>query len=88
MDNQVKAGFTAANLVCHPDGAIFLALSEKGLVSQCENNENKSLTIVLQVQCFDTALTPIQLCFPNEEQVTLKYNNNNQGTNIPTSKFG
>ena len=24
---------------------------------------------ILQVQCFDTALTPVQLCFPNEEQV-------------------
>jgi hypothetical protein len=53
VDNQVKGGFTASSLVCHPEGAIFLALSEKGLV-----------------QCFDTALTPVQLCFPNEEQVT------------------
>ena len=53
MDNQVKASFTASNLVCHPEGAVFLALSEKGLV-----------------QCFDAALTPVQLCFPNEEQVT------------------
>ena len=53
MDNQVKASFTASSLVCHPEGAVFLALSEKGLV-----------------QCFDAALTPVQLCFPNEEQVT------------------
>ena len=53
MDNQVKASFTASTLVCHPEGAVFLALSEKGLV-----------------QCFDAALTPVQLCFPNEEQVT------------------
>jgi WD40 repeat protein len=53
VDNQVKAGFIANSLICHPDGAIFFAISEKGLV-----------------QCFDIALTPIQLCFPNEEQVT------------------
>lgn len=53
VDNQVKASFTASTLVCHPEGAVFLALSEKGLV-----------------QCFDAALTPVQLCFPNEEQVT------------------
>ena len=53
VDNQVKASFTASSLVCHPEGAVFLALSEKGLV-----------------QCFDAALTPVQLCFPNEEQVT------------------
>jgi len=53
VDNQVKAGFIASSLICHPDGAIFFAISEKGLV-----------------QCFDIALTPIQLCFPNEEQVT------------------
>ena len=26
---------------------------------------------ILQVQCFDTALTPVQLCFPNEEQVVV-----------------
>ena len=49
----MKASFTASSLVCHPEGAVFLALSEKGLV-----------------QCFDAALTPVQLCFPNEEQVT------------------
>jgi len=53
VDNQVKAGFIPSSLVCHPDGAIFFAISEKGLV-----------------QCFDIALTPVQLCFPNEEQVT------------------
>jgi len=53
VDNQVKAGFIANKLICHPDGAVFFAISEKGLV-----------------QCFDIALTPIQLCFPNEEQVT------------------
>ena len=53
VDNQVKVSFTASTLVCHPEGAVFLALSEKGLV-----------------QCFDAALTPVQLCFPNEEQVT------------------
>jgi len=49
----VKAGFIPSSLVCHPDGAIFFAISEKGLV-----------------QCFDIALSPLQLCFPNEEQVT------------------
>ena len=32
VDNQVRAGFTASSLVCHPEGAIFLAISEKGLV--------------------------------------------------------
>ena len=53
VDNQVRAGFIPHSLHCHPDGAIFLAVSEKGLV-----------------QCFDIGLTPIQLCFPNEEQVT------------------
>ena len=49
----MKAGFIPSSLVCHPDGAIFFAISEKGLV-----------------QCFDIALSPLQLCFPNEEQVT------------------
>ena len=53
IDNQVRAGFIPQQLLCHPDGAVFLAVSEKGLV-----------------QCFDIALTPVQLCFPNEEQVT------------------
>ena len=53
VDNQVRAGFIAQSLHCHPDGAIFLAVSEKGLV-----------------QCYDIALTPIQICFPNEEQVS------------------
>ena len=55
VDNQVRAGFIAQSLHCHPDGAIFLAVSEKGLV-----------------QCYDIALTPIQICFPNEEQVSQK----------------
>ena len=49
----MRAGFIAQSLHCHPDGAIFLAVSEKGLV-----------------QCYDIALTPIQICFPNEEQVS------------------
>ena len=53
IDNQVRAGFIPHQLLPHPDGAVFLAVSEKGLV-----------------QCFDIALTPVQLCFPNEEQVT------------------
>ena len=53
VDNQVRAGFIAQSPHCHPDGAIFLAVSEKGLV-----------------QCYDIALTPIQICFPNEEQVS------------------
>ena len=52
VDNQVRAGFIPYSLHCHPDGAVFLAVSEKGLV-----------------QCYDIALTPVQLCFPNEEQV-------------------
>ena len=52
VDNQVRAGFIPHSLHCHPDGAIFFAVSEKGLV-----------------QCYDVALTPVQLCFPNEEQV-------------------
>ena len=55
VDNQVKAGFIPCSLASHPDGALFLAVSEKGLV-----------------QCFDIALSPIQLCFPNEEQVKRK----------------
>ena len=49
----MRAGFTAQSLHCHPDGAVFLAVGEKGLV-----------------QCYDIALTPIQLTLPNEEQVT------------------
>ena len=53
IDNQVRAGFIPHQLLCHPDGAVFMAVSEKGLV-----------------QCFDIALSPVQLCFPNEEQVT------------------
>ena len=53
MDNQVRAGFTPQSLHCHPDGAVFLAVGEKGLV-----------------QCYDIALTPLQLTLPNEEQVT------------------
>ena len=53
VDNQVRAGFTPQSLHCHPDGAVFLAVGEKGLV-----------------QCYDIALTPLQLTLPNEEQVT------------------
>ena len=53
IDNQVRAGFIPNQLLCHPDGAVFMAVSEKGLI-----------------QCFDIALSPVQLCFPNEEQVT------------------
>lgn len=53
IDNQVRAGFIPHQLLCHPDGAVFMAVSEKGLI-----------------QCFDIALSPVQLCFPNEEQVT------------------
>ena len=49
----MRAGFTPQSLHCHPDGAVFLAVGEKGLV-----------------QCYDIALTPVQLTLPNEEQVT------------------
>ena len=34
VENQVKAGFIPHSLIPHPDGALFLALGEKGLV-QC-----------------------------------------------------
>ena len=53
VDNQVRAGFIAQHISCHPDGAIIVAVSEAGLV-----------------QCYDIALTPVTLVFPNEEQVT------------------